>query len=358
MKTTTKFAKRAAVVIASVACLILLVFPFGRELSGNEFYECVWADGSVTGESYSSAYQSLVGMDEGGIVLLRNGLTGRVKSEARRVYETLEEGGRDELLYCFAEGTRIDRAALYRTFSDRAWFDGNYYIWTGTKIERVSRVKKSELVVLSGKVSARVLRECGARSVSLRAEAEVTTGTFASGGVKVLRVQPPYEISGGALYANTAAGKRLVAALVGAEELAFDSDLKFIDEGALLVCDKLVSLTLPFLGSAESPDGAEYKGELAHLFSDGAEYRVPQSLARVKVTGGRIIPFAFYACSGLKEIDVCGVSEKDIAETAFTGLSSLEILHTPKKSVILTGDFTASEAECGCTVYRRIYSQK
>ena len=75
MKTTTKFVKRAAVVIATAACLILLFFPSSKEISGNEFYECVWADGSVTRESYSSAYQSLAGMDEKSVILSREGLT-------------------------------------------------------------------------------------------------------------------------------------------------------------------------------------------------------------------------------------------------------------------------------------------
>lgn len=357
-KKAAKFLKRAAVAIGTAACLFCLFLPLPRKISNSETYRCVWADGSITEESYSSAYQSLVGIDGEEVVLSRNGLTGRVKSEAGRVYETLQEGSLAELLRCSPEGTRIDSAALYRTFINRAWYDGSYYVWTGAKIKRVTRAARPELVVLSGRLSASVLRESGAKSVYLRAGAEVQAGTFVGSGVENLYAQLPYEVSDGALYLNTVGGKRLVAALGGVRELAVLGDIKFIAEGALLACDDLVALTLPFLGSAESRNSAAYKGELAHLFSDGREYRVPETLVRVKITGGSIVPFAFYACSGVKEIDACGVPENDISQTAFTGIESLEVLHTPKKNVVLTGDFTSYTADCGCTVYHRIYSQK
>ncbi|MDE6411274.1 MAG: hypothetical protein K2L02_01905 [Clostridia bacterium] len=355
---TVKFIKRAAVAIFTAACLFCLFLPLPKRISSRETYECVWADGSVTKESYSSAFESLAGMDGESVILSRNGITGKIESEAGAVYDTLEYGNLLELLECTAAGTRIDGAAIYREFSDRVWYNGEYYIWTGSQIKKVSRAEGGEIVFLEGNVTSRVLNETNANTVYLRKGSTVSAASFAGSNVKKVYTEAPYAENGGAVYLDTAGGKRLLAALGGVQELSVDTDLAFADEGALLACQTITSLTVPFVGSARSPYGTAYKGEFAHLFSTGKEYRVPETLASVRVTGGRLISFAFYACPNLKEINACGVEPGEISKTAFSGLTSLEILHTPKSDVTLTGSFTATVADCGCTIYIRNHSQK
>lgn len=353
-KKAKKFIKKAAVAVFIAACLISFYAPYPVKGSDREFYECVWADGSVTEESYASAYLSLTGTDGESVLLQRGGLTGRIESGAQSVYRILEHGNLPELLECTAEGTRIDSAALYREFSDRVWYDGSYFVWTGNGIERVSNAARGEIVFLGGSVTSRILRETNASTVYLRAGAKLGASAFVGSNVKAVYADAPYGESAGAVYLNAVSGKRLLAAIGSVRELALDEDLAFADEGALLACDTIVSLTLPFLGNAKSPFGSEYTGVFAWLFSDGRAYRVPETLSCVTVTGGRIESFAFYSCPNLKEINACQVQPGEISRTAFSGLESLEILHTPRKDVVLTGNFTSYTADCGCTIYTRV----
>lgn len=354
MKRKTKtFIKRAAVTGFIAACIFCFYLPLPSKLAGGETYRCVWADGSVTEESYTSAYLSLAGMDGESVILSRDGLTGKIGSRAEETYRILSNGNLAELLECTAEGTRIDGAALFREFSKRVWYNGSYFIWTGNKVERVSRAERDEIVFLEGNVTSRVLRETNASTVYLRAGAQVSASAFAGSNVREVYAEAPYEQNGGAIYLNTPGGKRLLSAIGNVKELALDEDSAFADEGALLACNSLTALSLPFLGSAKSPFGTEYRGEFAHLFSDGKEYRVPETLTYVEVTGGRIVSFAFYGCPNVKEINACSVSADEISRTAFSGLDSLEILHTPRKDVVLTGNFTSYVADCGCTIYKR-----
>ncbi len=351
---TRNFIKGAAAVLFTAACAISLYAPYPSRFSGGESYECVWADGSVTKESYTSAYSSLAGMDGESIFLSRGGQTGKIDSYAKTAYEILENGDLAGLLECTAEGTRIDCAALYRTFSDRVWYDGSYFIWTGNRIERVAKAKRKEIVFMAGKVTSRTLRETGASTVYLRAGAELETLAFVGSGVNEVYAEEPYSQREGAVYLDTVSGKRLLAAVGDGKELVLDEDMAFADEGALLACRSLVSLSLPFLGNAKSPSGSLFTGELAYLFSDGKEYDVPKTLSRVTVTGGRIVSSAFYACPAIREINVCKVQANEISRTAFAGLSSLEVLHTPNREAVLTGRFTSYTADCGCTVFKRV----
>lgn len=352
-KKTKTFTKRAAVIIFIAACIFCFYLPFPSKLADGETYRCVWADGSVTEESYTSAYLSLAGTDGKNVILSRGGLTGKIESRAEETYDVLSNGNLAQLLGCTAEGTRIDGAALFREFANRVWYSGSYFVWTGNKVERVSRAECEEIVFLEGSVTSRVLRETNASTVYLRAGAELSASAFAGSNVREVYAEAPYEQNGGAVYLNTPGGKRLSSAIGNVKELVLDGDLAFADEGALLACGSLTALVLPFLGSAKSHFGTEYRGEFAHLFSDGKEYRVPETLTYVEVTGGRIVSFAFYGCPGIKEINACFVSADEISRTAFSGLGSLEILHTPRRDVSLTGNFTSYTADCGCTVYTR-----
>lgn len=353
----SKIVKMTGAVLFAAACLFSLLQPLPGKISNNERYECIWSDGSVSEESYSSAYQSFAGMDEEYVLLSRGGLTGRIKSMASGVFSVLESGNLGELLSCKYEGSRLDGAALFRTFSKRVWYSGAYFVWTGSAVERVSGVSGEEVVLLSGTLSSRVLKETNASTVYLRANAKIRADAFAGSRVTQVRVEEPYSTKDGAIYIDTEGGKRLITALPGIDELSIHEDLVFADEGALLYCQNLTSLTLPFLGSAVSPSGIEYAGELAHLFANGAEYLVPETLTRLCVMGGTIGAYAFWACSHVKEINVCKVDPNEMSEQAFLGLDCLESLHTPKSDVLLEGEFTCSVAECGCTIFERIHAQ-
>lgn len=353
--------KKTGTALFAAACLFCLFLPLPKTVSQGEEYDCIWSDGSMSTESYSSAYQSLAGIDETHVLLARNGLTGRIESKAGGAYFALENGDLGELLQCAASGTRIGATALYRTFSKRVWYNGDYYVFTGRRVKRVSRATAGELVCLEGNVTSRLLKATNAETLYLRKNATVKTDLFTEGNVKTVYAEAPYSVSGGAVYLDTAGGRRLLAAVAGIHELTIGEEVQFLDEGALLACKNLQSLTLPFVGSVASPDGKEYSGRLAYLFSDGKEYRVPQTLSRVTVTGGRLGPLAFYTCADLEVLDVCGVDASEIAEDAFLGLDSLQVLHTPQQNVLLTGDFNAYSAldlQCDCTVYIRNDSQK
>lgn len=349
--------KKAGAVIFAAACLFCLFLPLPKKVTLDDRYECVWSDGSVSTESYASAYQSLAGIDGAYVLLERNGMTGRIESGAGSAYSTLEKGSLGELLQCSVAGTRIGSAALYRAFSDRVWYNGEYYVFTGSRVKRVSRATGRTLVCLEGNLSARVLKETNASTLYLRRGAAIKADIFTESNVKTVFAEQPYAVSGGAVYLNTVSGKRLLAAIAGLEALTLDESLRFADEGALIACQNLQALTLPFVGSAKSPDGSAYIGELAYLFSNGREFRVPQTLSHIKVTGGRLEADAFYSCTNLKVIDTCEVDPGEISEYAFAGLASLEVLHTPKSGVSLTGSFTSYTAECGCTVYIKTDSQ-
>ena len=348
-----KFIKKTTAVLCIAVCLFSFILPLVSRFSGGETYRCVWSDGAVTTESYSSAYAALYGMDEGGVVLYRDGKLGRIAARNASLCAALETGSLNEILYRSAENAmRIERAALYRTYSKRIWYEGDFFVWNGERVERARRATGEELVLLSGGISARTLQNTGVKTVYLRAGAEVKANTFSATRVETVYAQPPYAANGGAVYFTSAGGKRLISALGTVKTLALDADLSYVDEGALLSCTELEALSLPFVGNAADSAGSAFIGELAYLFSDGKEYLIPASLKRVMVTGGTLVSHAFYRCDNLYEIDACGVEEENISSSAFDGLPALRVLHSPKE-LSLSG-FTSSVADCGCTVYTRI----
>ncbi len=344
--------KKAVAAFCVVVCLFLLL-PFPFRDAGGETYRCAWSDGTVTTESYTSAYAALYGIDEDGVVLYRDGKLGKLTVGITSVYSVLESGNLGEILSCvFEGGARIEKAALYRTFSGRVWYADGFFVWTGDRVERAERAEGNELVLLDGSISSETLRSTNASTVYLRASAEVTADMFWGTGVKEVYALPPYFASGGAVYLKTAGGTRLLTALGSVETLAIDPAVDFMDEGALLSCERLKTLTLPFAGNMKESAGSAFCGEIAYLFSDGREYFVPGTLERIEVTGGILGPDAFYRLDSLREINVCGVAEENISPAAFQGLPALELLHSPKK-VTLEG-FTSMAADCGCTVYTKI----
>ena len=93
----------------------------------------------------------------------------------------------------------------------------------------------------------------------------------------------------------------------GLTVLELPSDVKVIGFGIVEGCNKLVSLTTPFLGSSyESVDDAT----VAYLFgiSSGTQEGIPTSLTSINVTkafvGEKIPSYAFYGCKGATSIMV------------------------------------------------------
>lgn len=336
-----------------------LFFPLPRTLSAGagESYLCRWESGEETQETYASALRDLDGMEEGVLVLGRDGMRGEISpgTECENAVSVLENGNMGELFALRTEGlARLERAALYRAYGERLWYAGEWFGWTGEAFARRSAGEAEEVVLLSGKISAARLLEAGTKTLFLRAEAEIDETTLCGTRVETVSAEEPYRAEGGCVCLSTAGGVRLVAGLPLATQIIVPADTAFADEGALLACTEIAGLTLPFVGSAKNSAGSGFKGELAHLFSTGEQYKIPQTLRKIRVTGGSLVSHAFYACSMLEEIDACGLGYDDIAYDAFADCTGLRLLHTPRGNVRLPGNFRISIAPCGCTVFERI----
>ena len=94
-----------------------------------------------------------------------------------------------------------------------------------------------------------------------------------------------------------------------------------------------------------------YHGELGYLFSTGKDYCIPQTLEHLQVRGGRIVSFALYRCTSLREIDACGAEA--VAQDAFLSCPNLRWVHAPNANLSLQGTFTRTRLSCGCTLYER-----
>lgn len=353
----TKLKRAAVAAFAAALCLTLSVtafVPFPHRLSADNFlYRCEWADGSVGEERFISVYKDLVGTDGQFILTERNGLRGRCDFHAQEEYRTLKEGNFGEVsaLHFSDDATRLDRAALLRTFSDTLWYAGEYFTWSGSAIRRASRTTCAALVALDGDASAAVA-ESSAIYFDLRKEASVTADAFRHSSVRYLSAQPPYAAREGLLYLDTPGGRRLLASLNCVTDATIEAD--YCDEGALLSAVALERVTAPFAGNMREASSSYFRGQFAHLFSDKGIYKVPPSLKSVCVTGGVLGDYAFYACVAVEEVDACGVKRENIGRYAFSNLVSLKRLHTPRRDVALPeGAFSARTAECGCTVYER-----
>ena len=351
--------KRAACLLFAAAMALswaaLLLCPASRVTRAQgERYTAVWEEGE-TQESYLSAYPALVGAGEAGVLLERDKKQGYVPaSEAyMRLYPVLEGGGLNELLASSAEGvTRLERAALWRTFSPRLWYADEYFGWTEEGFTRRELPEHGDgsLVLFSEPPAPRELAALGIRLLVMREGSAVTAEDLVGTQVEEIRAQPPYSFAEGVLTRSTPGGERIVCAVPPARTLVLP-DVPFADEGALLACENLQRIQVPFVG--DRADGRGEHPEFAHLFSTGREYRVPASLRAVKVTGGTLRAHAFYACAGVEEIDACGISARDISRQAFSGCEGLRSLHCPRADVQLSGTFARETLACGCTLFTR-----
>lgn len=358
---TKRIITAVAAVLFCVIWAALLLIPVGTAAgAGAEFYDCAWADGTVTREDYGQAYAALAdGSSAEEIRLFRGGVSGTVATSDsfRAAYHALDTGGLNAVLsVATSDMVRLERAALWRAFRHRLWYSGELFRYTGEGVERVKTARGEELVLLSGGVTSDMLSSCGVKRLTVRAEAELTYRALVGTEIEEAEARPPYEVSDGALYADTVGGKRLIAGIPKAKSVIVRGN-DFADRGALLPCVGLEELTLSFVGSAANAAGSGYSGMLAWLFSDGSEYYVPETLKRVKVTGGEIPEEAFYRCGGIEEIDLCGLDADKISSSAFSVCAGLQRLHAPISADLGEG-FSLRILACGCRYYEKIQGGK
>lgn len=352
-----KRARRIVALCLSILCAIFfalaLFYPLPRVLEGAErpAYSCLWEDGTRTDESYYTAFRDYAGVSaEGDVLLSRSGRAGVIpaEEESRLCFSTLKSADLAELLALRAPADPLFSSAYADVFSHYVWYDGDLFVYDGTRIVRDDAAKGEIFVLLGGSVRASVLIRTGATAVELRPRAEVTPYMFIGTGIVHAEGFPPYSVEGNAVCLDTVSGKRLVAGLPLAKSVTA-TQMRFADEGALLACTEVAELDLAFAGSSVDPRGTTYRGELAHVFSAGTEYRVPESLKKVRIRGGALISHAFYACGMLEEIDACGVPAKQIEDDAFADCTHLKLLHCARDDLPLTGEKTP--LPCGCTLY-------
>lgn len=322
-----------AVAIAAL-CILSLFLPFPQDIGHvSDVYRCVWEDGSVTEEPYSSLYGAVTGAGEE-VLLERNEKHGVIAGSERyeRIYTTLCSGTLAELLALQTEGlTRPESLALWRTFSDCIWYSEGCFIWDGGKIKAEERQTAQSVVLLSGELKRGYLASSGAVLFTICPSAQVSAEEFIGSSVENLVAQPPYCVSGEALYLQTTGGKRLIAALPGIISLTVDEDTQFIDEGALAPCKQINTLNISFAGNAKDHLSSSFSPYIGALFGEDEEgkFAVPSTLESVCVTGGRVYSHAFYGCTSVKEIDLRGVDY--IERDALTDCVSLRRVYTSEK---------------------------
>ena len=355
--------RRAAASLLAAALLLgwaaALLFPLPASVGAlREEYLCRWETGEQALD-YAAAYAALVGAGEEGVLLEQGGVQGTIPPTQayRALLPMLEEGALAQLLSLSGQGlSRIERAAVWRTYSARLWnADGEWFSWTGNAVARTqlsARPYADTLTLFSDPPAAQVLAQLGTQRLVFRDAGTLTAHDLVGTRVSSVSLPAPYAFSQGVLTLDTAGGRRIVCGMPVATALVLPS-AAFADEGALLACSALEEVTVPFAGSSAGGAGSDFRGEFAHLFSDNGRYCVPETLKRVTVTGGVLVAYAFYACSAVEEITACGVDAQDIARQAFLGAPALRTLHTPRRDVALSGEYAARTLACGCTLYTR-----
>lgn len=331
-------------------CALLCLFPLSHILTpAEEEYTVNWSDGTASRESYAAALSSLSDAEENFVVLERKGVRGEIAASETyaKCVTVLQNGDLLTLLTADFEGlSRLERASLWHTFGNTAYYSADLFAFDGDRVFRTPRRAFETLVLLDGGVPNATVCEMGATELILRKEAQFEAAALVGSKIERVTAQPPYSVSGGGLYLTTAGGARLVAALPNLSQFEAE-DCAFCDEGALAPCTAIVSLTLTFAGSAKSGIGSDFDGRLAYDF-DG---NVPETLRRVKIAGGMISANAFAGCSMLEELDLCSIPAENISPSAFAGCEGLQRLHTAK--LLSLHGMVRRSLPCGCYLYER-----
>lgn len=328
----------------------LAFFPPKSPASAGKRFLVEWEDGTQTQVAESELSAMLCDCTETELLVAENGHTGRISASAAfsERYRLLAEGDLAELLG--TDFSSLDGAcalALYRKFGNVGYYAGEFFAYDGA-FGRTDRIGYREVMLLTGTIPAETLAASGAERLTVRLPAQPSGVTLFGTRIKEFGTFAPFYTENGTLLLATPGGTRLVAALPGAETLSVPA-VHFCDEGALLPCTRLCALELPFVGSSVSPDGSDYDGRLRYMFAEN----VPDSLKRVKVTGGALKTFAFEGCPGIEEIELCGMDPAAISRDAFVGCAGLKKLHTPQAVVRLEGRYSLTRLPCGCCLYER-----
>lgn len=356
-KKRTYIAVLTAFVFVALFALVLFL-PYPKAVGAqNDEYTVTWSDGSSARESYFSALSSFTGFsEEGDLCFFREGKFGSAEGSLslKTAKTALDSGKIAPLMGNNMNFTRLESAALYRVYADTLYSrDGEWYRFDGKNVVSVMSDVAGTVFLAEGELTASALNRTGAGHLILGDGAEPSYRTLWGTSVTV-EGRDRYFVENGAIVSRDLGG-----ALRAAEPLQTSvrvPDVGFCDMGALLPCENLVSLSLPFLGNLPTYSETVHQGELGYLFSDGVEYYIPDTLKRVEVRGGHVTSFAFYRCHDLEEIDVSKVDPEEIEPQAFLGLDSLQVLYVPRGDIILTDaeDFTLSyDASRACYVYTR-----
>ncbi len=339
------------------AAMLLLVFvpPARSVFSDEKHYHCVWEDGT-TEESFASASFFLDGIAEDGRLRLVDGdRTGYVSVSPSfgHAYAILCHGDLFELLTSDMGGLDpLERTALYARFSETVFYSSGAFSFDGAAVHPSDPVFAREVVLLDGPLPSGYLKEMGAVSLRIASEAEISPYDLAGSKVIELSAESPYRTENGALYRDTPGGVRFVCSLPDCADLTV-SDCDFADMGSLFPSQNLVSVRLPFVGSAKNAQGSDFQGRFAYLWSKNGEIFVPETLKRAEVTGGVLVAYAFYGAPALEEVTACGIPAHDVSRQAFSGVPSLRLIHSPRDDLELDGTFEREPLPCGCTLYRR-----
>lgn len=345
-------------VLIAAAGILMVFLPLPKKVGATEEkYVCAWDDGAVTEENYFSAIGDLVGVTEDGCLELKRGThVGKIATQNTFLhYNAALSGGSLLELLQLGKGdfSRIERAALFREYGGDIYYSVDAFHYTGAGVVRTSAKRAEKVVLLSGTLPAGYLAQTGATQLRLAAEAEFSADRLLGSRIETFEAVEPYLVEESALFLTVAGQTRLLAAPPAAETLTLP-EYDYADEGALLSCTSLRSLTLPFAGNAKRNAGTDYDGTFAWLFSGEDGFAVPKSLKRVKILGGELIGHCFYDCPNLEEVDVCGLDPNNISRDALSDMVGWKLVHAPRNDLILTGKYTSHAAPCGCTVFERI----
>lgn len=335
--------------LAASAALLFAPGPLAIAQSAGQV-EITWEEGALEAVSCSEAFNLLSGCTQEELLFEREGRRGHIAGSEgyRAAYEMLIHGTLAERLrFGFLGLSPMERMALYRKFGDVCYFSGTSFAFEGDRFVKTRRSSFSYFALMDGTATSEQVRATGAKTLLLSGNAEVG-GALVDTDINTLLAQPPYLAEGGCLYLDTPGGRRLVSALPHSSSLVVEQ-MDFCDEGALLGCRELGQLSLPFVGSAKSPLGSDYVCSLQYMFGGPP----PQTLKKIEVTGGEILPFAFSGCEYVEEIDLCKLEQGALSPDAFGGCTSLEKLHTSAQNLHLPGEFTATLLPCGCYLYQR-----
>lgn len=323
---------RILAAVLTVACAVCCFLPVPRgKPTAPPVYTVTYADGREEQADYVSLYPRIRGLSEDfGIRLDEGFISGSDALSA--LVSVVETGTFGSILSADFALPAAELTALEREYADTLFYADGLYALSGG-LRKTARRRAGRLVYFGGALKAADLAAMGVYSLDLRGggfNAAMLTGTK----VAAMSAVAPYVYADGALYMDTAFGRRLIAGMPVVTELTLD--MVYADDGALTPCPYLDRLTMP----------VPYGGMVASLFLAGENYAAPY-FSYLKLTRGKIDDTALYGVRG-RELDLCDIPEADV--TAAFG-DAFSVVHT-KKYMEIDG-YAVSVLPCGCYCYTR-----